>query len=645
MARASLRSLEPTWWPGAVANLFLVASVGLLIYSDVGLSAQILTNAEEEVLGAASAVACEQPEPERRQLQGTCSESCCDADDIAKWDGYTQDYWVNTVQGGECIKSCSTKMLVPGAPCGVDCGVAEGFTPPCAKCMGMLGYCIGVGCLSECMRVFTAGEEASPECQDCAETKCYLPKGGFYQCTGFTTKLLPPPPPTSPSPYFPPAVPLGDPVAPPPPPSSPPPSTPPPSPPLATRSAALATDAEPDASSYRSVGVAGDISYVYSVAKAWEGGAYLTALVIVFAAGAWPYLKAILLAAAYFVPLTPRGRAQLLGWCSRFARWALVDVTAVIALIAATDFRFAADTVHVKAVGRVAICTFAAAGLLAIAVGEWMLHAHRRAESAKRATEKTLTTTKSPAKGNGAEPAVSAETSIGSDGGASVEFSTASADPSHLGCCGAPLRLTDTLLAADAARAWPRLPILLAPAALALTAAGLALPALRFGVSETISSDVPVATNATWSFASLGAAAVPVGVPGEDAAVGVLLAAFYYTCCVAIPLLVGVLLCAAALLPRDYRLRPLAAANALSPWSCIDLNLLAVAVVASEYTGLVDSLIAGMLACESGQAKVAPFGEVLEGTWILLVGVVLSWAAQAVATYNLRRNARAPHVV
>ena len=251
---------------------------------------------------------------------------------------------------------------------------------------------------------------------------------------------------------------------------------------------------------------------------------------------------------------------------------------------------------------------------------------------------------KSPAKGNGAEPA-SAETSVGSDGGASVEFSTASADPSHLGCCGAPLRLADTLLAADAARAWPRLPILLAPAALALTAAGLALPALRFGVSETISSDVPVATNATWSFASLGAAAVPVGVPGEDAAVGVLLAAFYYTCCVAIPLLVGVLLCAAALLPRDYRLRPLAAANALSPWSCIDLNLLAVAVVASEYTGLVDSLIAGMLACESGQAKVAPFGEVLEGTWILLVGVVLSWAAQAVATYNLRRNARAPHVV
>ena len=55
MARASLRSLEPTWWPGAVANLFLVSSVGLLIYSDVGLSAQILTNAEEEVLGAASA--------------------------------------------------------------------------------------------------------------------------------------------------------------------------------------------------------------------------------------------------------------------------------------------------------------------------------------------------------------------------------------------------------------------------------------------------------------------------------------------------------------------------------------------------------------------------------------------------------------
>ena len=602
MARASLRSLEPTWWPGAVANLFLVSSVGLLIYSDVGLSAQILTNAEEEVLGAASAVACEQPEPERRQLQATCSESCCDADDIAKWDGYTQDYWVNTVQGGECIKSCSTKMLVPGAPCGVDCGVAEGFTPPCAKCMGMLGYCIGVGCLSECMRVFTAGEEASPECQECAETKCYLPKGGFYQCTGFTTKLLPPPPPMSPSPYFPPAVPLGDPVAPPPPPSSPPPSTPPPSPPLATRSAALATDAEPDdASSYRSVGAAGDISYVYSVAKAWEGGAYLTALVIVFAAGAWPYLKAILLAAAYFAPLTPRGRAQLLGWCSRFARWALVDVTAVIALIAATDFRFVADTVHVKAEARVAITTFAVAGLLAIAVGEWMLHAHRRAEAAEGRREQ---------------------------------------DPSHLGCCGVPLRLADTLLATDAARAWPRLPLLLAPAALVLTAYGLAAPAMRFGVEETVTSDVPVRTERTWSFAQLGLSTMPVS--DASPAVGTLLAIFYYVCCVAIPLATCALLAISAVLPPPIRKgfpgvlrRVLAAATALSAWSCLDMALLAAALVSSEYTGLVNELIAGMLSCPEGAgAKVAPFGEVLDGTWILLVGVVLGWAAQAVGAYQ-----------
>ena len=419
------------------------------------------------------------------------------------------------------------------------------------------------------------------------------------------------------------------------------PSTPPPSPPLATRSAALATDAEPDASSYRSVGAAGDISYVYSVAKAWEGGAYLTALVIVFAAGAWPYLKAILLATAYFVPLTPRGRAQLLGWCSRFARWALVDVTAVIALLAATDFRFAADTVHVKAVGRVAICTFAAAGLLAIAVGEWMLHAHRRAESAKRATEKTLTTTKSPAKGNGAEPAVGTETSIGSDGGASVEFSTASADPSHLGCCGAPLRLADTLLAADAARAWPRLPLLLAPAALVLTAYGLAAPAMRFGVEETVTSDVPVRTERTWSFAQLGLSTMPVS--DASPAVGTLLAIFYYVCCVAIPLATSALLAISAVLPPPIRRRfpgvlrrVLAAATALSAWSCLDMALLAAALVSSEYTGLVNELIAAMLSCPDppGRAKVAPFGEVLDGTWILLVGVVLGWAAQAVGAYQ-----------
>ena len=81
--------------------------------------------------------------------------------------------------------------------------------------------------------------------------------------------------------------------------------------------------------------------------------------------------------------------------------------------------------------------------------------------------------------------------------------------------------------------------------------------------------------------------------------------------------------------------RVLAAATALSAWSCLDMALLAAALVSSEYTGLVNELIAAMLSCPEGAgAKVSPFGEVLDGTWILLAGVVLGWAAQAVGAYQ-----------
>ena len=191
----------------------------------------------------------------------------------------------------ECGRSCSTKMLSLGAPCAVDCGVADGFTPSCSKCMGNL--VLHVGCLSEYAKIITEGKEPSdiPECVECAADQVpTCPKAGFYESTASR-------PPCRRrrrrcrrrSPYFPPAAPLGDPVAPPPPPSSPPPSTPPPSPPLATRTAALATDAEPDASS--PVGRRRRRRSRTSTRWRRRGRAArtVTALVIVFAAGAWPY--------------------------------------------------------------------------------------------------------------------------------------------------------------------------------------------------------------------------------------------------------------------------------------------------------------------------------------------------------------------
>ena len=73
----------------------------------------------------------------------------------------------------------------------------------------------------------------------------------------------------------------------------------------------------------------------------------------------WPYTKNILLFLAWFAPLTPRARGQLLAWTNRFGRWGLVDVMAVIVIVVGTNFRLVLGTVHVVAEARNAICTFA----------------------------------------------------------------------------------------------------------------------------------------------------------------------------------------------------------------------------------------------------------------------------------------------
>ena len=98
------------------------------------------------------------------------------------------------------------------------------------------------------------------------------------------------------------------------------------------------------------------------------------------------------------------------------------------------------NTLHIKAESRVAIVTFAICSLWSIAQGEWMLRAHRIADEKSEDDQ--------------------------------------AADPSHLGCGGNPARLSERLLAADAQRPWPRLPLALAPLSLGMTIAGLALPAL-----------------------------------------------------------------------------------------------------------------------------------------------------------------------
>ena len=78
---------------GRLAGFVLLASVGLTIYSDVGLSAQIMTNIEPEVISEIGYVACE-PVPTRRLDEAS---GACGAADAAIWAATSLDVWINDV--------------------------------------------------------------------------------------------------------------------------------------------------------------------------------------------------------------------------------------------------------------------------------------------------------------------------------------------------------------------------------------------------------------------------------------------------------------------------------------------------------------------------------------------------------------------
>jgi hypothetical protein len=121
----------------------------------------------------------------------------------------------------------------------------------------------------------------------------------------------------------------------------------------------------------------GQISFVNSISRAWEGGAYAIAVVVVVFSGFEPYFENVLMCIAWFVPMRVSTRQTLLHSMSWFGRWSLVDVFAVLVLVLGLQFELVGGTVTIKAESRIAVSVFAIQNMWALSQGEWMLHRHR----------------------------------------------------------------------------------------------------------------------------------------------------------------------------------------------------------------------------------------------------------------------------
>ena len=418
--------------------LLLAGNAALLLYSNLGLSVQIVANADltatlsrctaahrRLALAAADSTA-------DRSLAASIEEAvsprsaggdrACSASNRSSYAAFDAERHIDMMS--RCGRVVCGVRAVQSPACMSDCVArAAGLGARCARCFGELAWCSRERCLKRCV-----SDERSPLCARCnAAAGCHAE---FEACScmrvatlgaaddeddlcgsrrpagndGFASRLH------------------------------------------GTAGAAPLSsarqydgngddDMHKDNEEFLPIGSDGDISFVYSVRRAWQGGARLLAVVVVACSGAWPYLKDLALAFAWFAPLMgARRRARLLQLLGALGRFSLVDVMAVAVILAGvrtthtvtsthpphrhctlarrtrsphnhdhlhdsdprscrvlahlpytpshtqTDFTLLDGALHVVTQSRPAIYAFAAAGLWALAQGEWMARHTRRGD-------------------------------------------------------------------------------------------------------------------------------------------------------------------------------------------------------------------------------------------------------------------------
>ena len=493
----------------AYVTISVLVNLALIVYSNAAIGAQVLSNVP--------------PTVGRRRMQSSKAATGCSADDVAIMGGRSFSSWGTFVTG--CAAECSVSALEAGSVCIGDCMMStHGFSAPCAGCMNDMGACVAQKCFGYCIG------GATTECLGCVDDFCME---DALACTGLN--------PPNGSKFFVGPSSSGDttPLGP------------------TSRSRVILYPVVPD----------GEVTFFYGVRRAIEGGAYAIAVAIVACSGVWPYLSILLLAVAWFVPIAPRGRLQLLAWVCRLKRWALMDVMVVSVLISYFNFDLFEGALKVRTESRLGICTFAISGLWSVVLGTQMMR-HSASLSRSQQPDQEATVDK--------------------------------VDPIHLGCFGRPWAHSDAFLRSvtHLRGAWLGLScVTFTMMLLACTGpiVHLQLPTLAgeeemyiwlsmAGLGRRIMPSAETTHPAPSAFISLIFFATAIGIPLTTAAMQLYAATL-----------------AATLGPRHRSsLAALRVASCLQPFCTIDVFAVAFAITTKEYGLVVDALVTAAL--DSGAA-------------------------------------------
>ncbi len=545
-------------------SISIAVNIGLLIFSDLGLSAQAMYSTRgisAFVNASVPTVASHHAATEGGGCSGEQSLQNTSLGAIAT---------IVSVCAVPCISNLN-------GPCLEGCLQSNyGFSTGCTACFSTTAQCVVSRCLFDCIGGPTQG------CQSCSDVNCVeeFVACGRIRIVDSVHAMLESPPDVS-------ANSSGS---------------------SSSSGSNISSDEGgasaitvnlPPSEGYRRLGSAGDITYIVAVERAWQGEAYFVGLAILLCSGIWPYLSNLLFAAAWFLPLSPRSRGQLLQWTNRFDRWALMDVMIVCVLIALFEINLAG--VHVISEARVAICTFGIAGVQSIAQGTWL---------ARRDAQANAVTLK-----------------------ASALKELATSDAAHLSCCGstcaAPLEAM--LHAACMQPVW------------VLTSLGsLALLLAAASTTAMYREDLPlggVSTRTAYSlFDICGQLFQPTRGAGVDAA-GVFIALLYATLGLFAAALAAVLLSLASLAKMFAPAAPAGkllvdAANLVTPYAAHDVLVVAILSLGAEFDLIVAALVAlvtGTNLADQANSPLRVHAHVDMGAWLLLGSCVLMWPSSLIA--------------
>jgi len=333
---------------GWISFLFLVLNTALQIYSHVGLSAVIKSSIQPGGIGGGGCYS--------ERIGNATDSECVNDPDYSEF----LEYWSENGSDGQSnyrfmlggfgsspkvFSGCGFSIVMsgndlsPNTP-GYNCmtqsysfpeyrsGVEVlGYTGPqtCLNCYSISTVC-GSSCASQCM-----ANNVSPECLECIDSKGCNEK--FSECSGVTIPSV-----------------------------------------VSTNPPRNLQEIE--------LNVIYEISFISSVRDAFKGGAYGIGIVIVLFSGCWPYAKNLIMFVAWFVPMTWSTRSCILKYMTRLAKWALVDVFAIVIIMAGLRFeKTLADgqPLIILTESRIAIYTFCISSIWHLIQGEWIRVKHLKA--------------------------------------------------------------------------------------------------------------------------------------------------------------------------------------------------------------------------------------------------------------------------